>query len=404
MPNTTQEFVSTFLRCRKAPGQSVYVMGAGRLGIAIGEWFRQNGLQVTLVDNAIVQSRCGFSVITPSELKEHAEDREISIINSVVDFMEANAQLESCGLSPRQIYSPLPFIEVSALDQSDDAGLKRVIELCRWNTVKTSTGLPHAKSFDVVLTEQCTLKCLDCSNLMQYYTEPRTTELDLVLRSVAAVMAAIPSVFELRLIGGEPLLYKDLVRLVNSLHLRYPSTWLVVYTNGTLKLPHAFETLDLSVRQKLWFEISDYGPLLSKRLNSLEDTLKNIGIGYRTSRIEKWNDCGRMLPSETSEIGAKRFRDCCASDLLTIHRGKLYRCPYSANLTCLTGADERNVSLCSSNDQTDFGTFACAKEAIVEFVSHPIPPNACRTCPGRPRTVPDIVAAVQIRTPRKIGE
>ncbi|MCO6696995.1 hypothetical protein, partial [Streptomyces sp. Vc17.3-30] len=36
------------------------------------------------------------------------------------------------------------------------------------------------KYLDVVVTEACSMKCQDCSNLMQYYTKPRHSDLELL--------------------------------------------------------------------------------------------------------------------------------------------------------------------------------------------------------------------------------
>ena len=34
------------------------------------------------------------------------------------------------------------------------------------------------KTLDVQITERCSLKCKDCSNLMQYYTKPQNAEME----------------------------------------------------------------------------------------------------------------------------------------------------------------------------------------------------------------------------------
>ena len=34
------------------------------------------------------------------------------------------------------------------------------------------------RSVDIVVTEKCTMKCVDCSNLMQFFEKPESYEID----------------------------------------------------------------------------------------------------------------------------------------------------------------------------------------------------------------------------------
>ena len=43
-------------------------------------------------------------------------------------------------------------------------------------------------SLDLVLTEKCTLKCVDCSNLMQYYAKPIDEDFEILTNSLKKFM------------------------------------------------------------------------------------------------------------------------------------------------------------------------------------------------------------------------
>ena len=56
---------------------------------------------------------------------------------------------------------------------------------------------------DVVITECCTLKCRNCSNLMQYYKTPANLDADEVISSLSRILKAV-RVERLKILGGEP--------------------------------------------------------------------------------------------------------------------------------------------------------------------------------------------------------
>ena len=45
-------------------------------------------------------------------------------------------------------------------------------------------GKLNIKTIDIQVTEKCSLKCKDCSNLMQYYKRPQDSNIDILFKSV----------------------------------------------------------------------------------------------------------------------------------------------------------------------------------------------------------------------------
>jgi molybdenum cofactor biosynthesis enzyme MoaA len=56
---------------------------------------------------------------------------------------------------------------------------------------------------DVVISERCSLKCVDCSNLMQFYESPQDISFNEILRDFDALLERVNHIYEIRLIGGE---------------------------------------------------------------------------------------------------------------------------------------------------------------------------------------------------------
>ena len=154
------------------------------------------------------------------------------------------------------------------------------------------------KSLDVVLTEKCTLKCVDCSNLMQYYKNPIDSEHESLVDNLNLFMNTIDYVHELRLIGGEPLMYRKIDEIINLL-LGYKNFGkVVIFTNGTI-VPRE-NVLASCADPRVHFIISNYGTDLSKNVTKLVDVLSNLGISYLNERVTIWQDCaiiGKRLRS-----------------------------------------------------------------------------------------------------------
>ena len=72
----------------------------------------------------------------------------------------------------------------------------------------------RVKHLDLVLTEKCSLKCKDCSNLMQYYTKPIDEDFEQMISALDKFMNSVDFVNEVRLIGGEPLMYKRIAEVI----------------------------------------------------------------------------------------------------------------------------------------------------------------------------------------------
>ena len=56
---------------------------------------------------------------------------------------------------------------------------------------------------DLVITEICTRRCRDCSNLMQYYQKPEHISSDAVISDLEKLLNCL-RVQELKILGGEP--------------------------------------------------------------------------------------------------------------------------------------------------------------------------------------------------------
>ena len=90
------------------------------------------------------------------------------------------------------------------------------------------------KYIDIVITEACSMRCVSCSNLMQYYQDPKNTSLEEIIAALNVLNKNVDYISEFRVIGGEPLMNKDWAKVVNSISEHNDEAKIFIYTNGTI--------------------------------------------------------------------------------------------------------------------------------------------------------------------------
>ncbi|MET7608636.1 radical SAM protein [Streptomyces avermitilis] len=255
------------------------------------------------------------------------------------------------------------------------------------------TGELRLRSLDVVVTEACSMRCVDCSNLMQYYAHPRHSDLDELHLALDRLLAAVDGVEEFRILGGEPFVNPRAGRVVRTLTGVEGSSRVVIYTNGTI-VPRV-ELMESLTEPKVLIKITDYGEH-SKRHDELCEALTAHGVAW-VSQKPTWTDSGRIGAIERSRAELERtFRDCCVNDLVTLLNGQLYLCPFSANAMNLGAVPD------APRDVIDLRTdqpVAELRARIAALYGREEPLTACSFCRGRDHTTPTIEAALQVRRP-----
>ena len=247
-------------------------------------------------------------------------------------------------------------------------------------------------SIDLMLTEKCSLKCKDCSNLMQFYAKPIDEDFDMVISSVDTLMNTVDFVREVRLLGGEPLMYKK-VDLVVQHVLKYKNfDQLKINTNGTI-IPKD-EKLKAFQNKKVFFDISNYGKD-SRNVDGLVKKLTEFNIAHVASRVTEWQDVGKIVKTDRTDSQNKEiFGNCCINRGLTLLHGKLYLCPFSANATNLKAIKYAEKEILDLKTKKDI-----LRKQIYDLYFKTDFLEACKSCNGRDHNVPRVEAAVQAKEP-----
>ena len=386
------------------------IYGAGTLGKVTLQALRKYNFEADYFCDSDVRKHNlkveNKEIISPEKLTEFNEDTDIFVSNiyfsSIVPFLK-NTGFKNIYNSS-QLFNELNVEDykiLSADGKSIMEPLKLKRELDFYNEMsKKDTYLKSDKLFvktiDVQITEKCSMKCKDCSNLMQYYTAPKDSDMDMMFRNIEKLMTCIDRLDEFRVLGGDPFMNKNLHKIVNKLTTYDKVNKIVIYTNARI-IPKG-ENLESLRHKKVLLDITNYG-VSSTAHDKLIDLCKKENLLFSTTRCTIWQDCGRIMPySNKSEKELKHlFSNCCNSDLVSLLHGKLYRCPFSANGVNLKAIPKNPEDEVDLNDESL--SIKQLRDQIKDLCYDKKYLTACSYCNGRDYSSAIIPSAIQTKKP-----
>lgn len=248
-------------------------------------------------------------------------------------------------------------------------------------------------SLDIVITEKCSLKCRDCSNLMQYYIKPKNFNFKEIFKCLNSFMEEVDFVLELRILGGEAFMNPEAYKFINELRKYKNYGRIVVYSNGTIT--PADENLKALKYDDTYLRISNYGKV-SKKLDDMINLFDKMKINYSEDVMEGWQDCSKIKRQNRTKKGhAKVFEVCCANKTFTLMNSKIYNCPFAANvfnLNFLPTELEEALYIKESNE---------IRSEIYEMLKKRKYFKICEFCAGRPDDEIPLPVAIQVKKPLK---
>lgn len=197
-----------------------------------------------------------------------------------------------------------------------------------------------------VVSERCSLKCKDCSHLIQYYKNPQDIDLDLYKPAFDLLLEQSDYIAELRILGGEPFMNRDMGKVIEWYHDSSKIQSISVYTNGTI-VPDV-NILRALQKDNVKVHISNY-KVNESRIEKLVKVLDAYHIQYFVRAYDAWQDAGGVEFRDYSEEQKKAiFSVCFERNGYTFLKGRLYRCPREAhamNLKAMPDAKEDYVDL-----------------------------------------------------------
>ncbi|MDD2680428.1 MAG: radical SAM protein, partial [Candidatus Omnitrophica bacterium] len=312
----------------------VIIFGASIVGEVLFKACKEAGINVECFcdnnTNKTKSTKCGIRVICASELKNKYQDAIFLI--SAAEIKDVVEQLESLGCS--KWYSCSPLLREFDIYQYQFSAPMDFVEyavasaiLCHDNYL--TPDKIFIRSVDIIITERCSQKCKDCSNLMQYYKKPQNCNIDEIIKDISTFCGIVDEINEFRVIGGEPFVNPDFDLVVKRLIEEIKVKKIIIYTNGTI-VP-SDEKLKSLKNDKVLVIITNYGRT-EKKLNNLVKKLSDNGSAFYVQKAGGWTDCAKIAQHNRSlEKQKEIFRNCCAKNTITLSNGNLFRCPFAAN-------------------------------------------------------------------------
>ena len=366
----------------KKEGLPIIIVAAVREAEAVANACKTNGIKVTAFCDTekrkTIDKFCGLEVIHSPSLPERFPDARFIIASHHI--RDVDQQLTEMGYN--DFYSALELFKKYKLEDhthlvSQSYMESRIDSYKKTHEAYFDDNKLYMRSVDVMVTTKCSLKCESCSNLMQYYKNPKDSDDIRTLDALEILSQNVDDISEFRIIGGEPLINRNWSKIVNGIIHNNPKRKIYIYTNGTVapkdQQLKSFDSSDVN------FIITDYGKL-SRNADKLTERLDNHGITYVRTPAENWLDCATIKHHKRSVSELKEvFKQCCVKYVYTLLDGKLYRCPFIANadnLKAIPNNPANYVDLFSKNNDVKLQLKRLVQ--VAKFFP------GCDFCVGRP--------------------
>lgn len=274
--------------------------------------------------------------------------------------MEIQSDTELRMIEERIISPCLEIIESTAREKDTKAGEKDYTGYLLQEKIKLTKRIRDCREmvvprFSLVLGTKCTLKCKDCANLMQYYDKSSDLDIENILNDLKQLFSMVDVCTCVSVIGGEPMIYPDLDRVLEWLIDNKKVEKIEITTNGTV-IP-SDKLLNIMADSKIKVIISDYGRI--SLMAELVTALDQFGVLSECYPDEKWIDLGGVEPRKRKKEDLVKLYQACRSGKMckTLFKGKLYDCPRAAHLMDLGYADQIEY----------LDIYHCSKEELLSF-------------------------------------
>lgn len=318
--------------------KDIILFGAGKTGEIIIDICVKNNININcFCDNDTGKIGKSFKNNSNSELKIYnisdisVDTTKIFIITSPrkIAYEEIKKQIKKHG--NHEIYLGIEFFEIVNYI-SDDVIENDIINAYRYEKYKTSNSdILYIEKLQLQITDKCSLRCKDCSNMMQYYENPKNYSYKSLIDEINKLTNTFDYINQISLLGGETFMHKDIFKIIQYLCTKENIHNIRILTNGTI-CPNEKDIQQLD-KTKVSFQISNYG-IHSKNIDKLCNMLERNKISYRKFELYSWYKY-ECLPYQNLNVDQLEymFSHCVAQDFCSFMlHGKIFRCPRAANM------------------------------------------------------------------------
>ena len=223
------------------------------------------------------------------------------------------------------------------------------------------------------LVDHCNLNCAHCDHFTPLAKE-YFADIEDIVNDFKKLKKIFDNIGKIYIVGGEPLLHPDLLKIFNPLRTLYPKSEIIIITNGIL--------LDKQ-KDEFWEKLKEYDIALSMTHYPLNidylgyiEKCKNLGIKAYYFSLNRDKMQKMDLDIKGSRNKKRAFLKCTRKKCHFLRDGKLYVCTPAPNIRFLNEYFNLNFKL----DKTDYIDLEKIKSAskINKLFKRPI--AFCKYC------------------------
>ena len=248
--------------------------------------------------------------------------------------------------------------------QPENARKSRVIDGC----------IVSPTHFEVIAVDHCNITCAGCNHaspaMPPWFADPEAVHRDL------SVLARIYRPNFIKLLGGEPLMHRDLPALIEAIRSAGMSCPISLVTNGMLlhKAPEAvWQGVD-----SIEFSVYPGARGQEDNLQLARARMKEMGKTLKVFTYDSFRATFTLKGTQDQALIRKIYTACKVANFWGCHglrEGYVYKCPQSMYAGRLAdGVSER--------DRIAISDRPTLQDELLAFVNSPDPLEACSNCLG----------------------
>lgn len=177
------------------------------------------------------------------------------------------------------------------------------------------------------LIDACNLNCKGCTHFSRLFDKGDVCPIENFQRDVKQ-LARCADILIFLLLGGEPLLAKNLDEYLRIARAYLPKSGLVVISNGLLVPSLSQKVLDAFRENNVVLSVTLYPPT-EKLLPQITQTLQANGVFFNVGDPVK--DFSAVISMQGNHDPSKSRKGCVGDDTCrALRNGKIYKCPLDA--------------------------------------------------------------------------
>lgn len=186
----------------------------------------------------------------------------------------------------------------------------------------------YLTQLETQIIDGCNLNCKGCCHFSNLFKTSEIYLLENFQRDVRRI-SQIYNVASFFLLGGEPLLMKNIDEYIKISRQYFPTSYLGILTNGLLIPSLPQKILDVMRENNVIVHISGYPPTM-KLLDKIKNAFGSNKIPYQFRDATDDKQFRSFMTLHAGNNPEKARAVCCNEGCRFLRNGKIYKCPIDA--------------------------------------------------------------------------